>query len=191
MKLFNSIQELWNYNEFCPLCKKNREVIVSVGPDIVNNLLLFEKSGNQLILTCNFKNNGLREGQYKINCDTNRYDITNPILDEYRDFYFYIQSFCYSCHKSCVASIDLELMSEIKMISNIGMERESYYLYEEKNIFHIILNHSDNKLQINKCYLKEDGRFIESLVMRLPLMNLDLNDSEKVINKIKTLILFS
>jgi hypothetical protein len=220
MKLFNSLQELWNYCSFCPLCRENcRSIDVSVGPDKQFKIELFEKSPDSLRIRCGLtikRNVYIIERQF--NCLDNSfttevtnvladswfgaYDVCplkNKLLDEQRlkdeYFYFYIQSSCKKCGQSSTHGADLELDitdPKIGKVFNIGLELESVYLLKNKDKFHITLSYDRNAMLVSRCYEDEDGDFIESdKAIELPLVKLDFSDQNRVIDKIKTLILFS
>jgi hypothetical protein len=142
-----------------------------------------------------------------IDCLTNSFDITvseesivgqfstgkpDPDKAKRAYFYFYIQGICQTCKSSAVYGKDLELDMLSKKVVDIGLESESYFLLKEKDKMHLSLMHDRNVMLASRCYsdetkvVIEDGKSIE-----LPLINLDLTDQAKVVNKIKTLILFS
>ena len=208
MKEFNSIQELWDYCAFCPICmRKCREVFLSVGPDAVFVLVSHQKKDNNLYLQCTYKNKrSVYTVEYNINCADNSFivDVPNvvelPIGETAKPqkikeayFFFFLEGLCKECHCTSSHSKDLELDIVDRKISNIGLERESFYLFEGKDKFHVSPIHDRNVMLVSRCYPEEDGLgFSESdKTIELPLVKLDLSDQEKATNKIKTLILFS
>jgi hypothetical protein len=45
---------------------------------------------------------------------------------------------------------------------------------------------------VSKCFIDHEGQIVDdNKVIECPLVNLDFSDYDKVINRIKTLILFS
>lgn len=209
MKTFNNVQELWDYCETCPICMRRcREVVVSVGPDGAFILVAAQKQNNgSLFLQCTYKNKrNVYSVNYDINCLDNTFkvevpyvrdlapgEVANPEKVKKAYFYFYIEGLCRECHCTSAHGQDLELDIVDKKISNIGLERESFYLLEGKDKFHVSPIHDRNVLLVSRCYPDDEGiGFIESdKTIELPFVKLDLSDQERVVNKLKTLILFS
>lgn len=208
MKTFNSVQELWDYCLFCPICMRNcREVVVSVGPDGVFILISSQKKDNNLYLQCTYKNKrNIYNVDYNINCLDNTFhvevpkvqelapgEVANPIRVKQAYFFFFVEGLCHECHCTSAHGLDLELDIVDKKISNIGLERESFYLLEGKDKFHVTPIHDRNVMLVSRCYVDdEEIGFSESdKTIELPLVKLDLSDQAKATNKIKTLILFS
>lgn len=206
MKIFNSMQELWDYCSFCPICRQEREITVSVGPDEVFELNSFVKQGSTLELHCTFrKKQNDYYIDYKIDCESNSFDVqVTDILEKMPEtkltpdkasrayFFFYIQSNCQQCDCSNVHGKDLELDLLEKKIFNIGLERESYWLLSETDKYHISILHDSNVMKVTRCYGIDELDFREDdKPINLPIVNLDLSNQQKVVSKIKTLILFS
>lgn len=209
MKTFNNVQELWDYCATCPICMRHcREVVVSVGPDGVFILVAAQKRDNgTLFLQCTYKNKrNVYSVNYDINCLDNTFTVDVPYVRELAPgetantekvkkayFYFFIEGLCRECHCTSAHGLDLELDILDKKISNIGLERESFYLLEGKDKFHVSPIHDRNVMLVSRCYPDDEGiSFIESdKTIELPLVKLDLSDQDRVVNKLKTLILFS
>lgn len=209
MKLFNSVQELWDFCSFCPICQRNcREVIVSVGPD--GNFILVsseKKNDNTLFLQCTYKNKrNIYTVEYNINCLDNTFKVEVPKVQELASgeepntkrvskayFFFFLEGLCRECNCTSAHGADLELDIVDQKISNIGLERESFYLLEGKDKFHVSPIHDRNVMLVSRCYVDdEEIGFSESdKTIELPLVKLDVTDQAKATNKIKTLILFS
>jgi len=208
MKLFNSIQELWDYCAHCPICMRNcREVFVSVGPDGAFTLVSSEKKDNNLHLQCTYKNKrSIYTVEYDLNCTDNTFLVEVPNVIELPEgetakpqrikeayFFFFAEGICNECNCATAHSLDLELDIVDRKVSNIGLERESFYLLEGKDKFHVSPIHDRNVMLVSRCYINDaEYGFSESnKTIELPLVKLDLSDQEKATNKIKTLILFS
>lgn len=207
MKTFSNVQELWDYCNFCPICLKNvRPIRLSVGPDTAFELNSFEKSPDFLDISCSFTNKlNVYSMNYRINCLTNNFDvdIVNVLMDNPRIkvdkqkvkeayFYFYIQSHCPECTWAWSYGTDLELDMLERKVSNIALEREFFYIFEEKDKYEISIFYDRNIMLVSRIKENEDGSLGEaSKSIELPLVRLDLSNLPKVINKIKTLILFS
>ncbi len=209
MKQFATIQELWDYCSYCPICLRScREVVVSVGPDGHFILVAAQKQDNDtLFLQCTYKNKrSIYSVNYDINCLDNTFKVTVPYVQEVAPgevantekakkayFFFFIEGLCRECNCTSAHGLDLELDIVDRKISNIGLERESFYLLEGKHKFHVSPIHDRNVMLVSRCYPDDEGiGFIESdKTIELPLVKLDLSDQERVVEKIKTLILFS
>lgn len=208
MKLFNSVQELWDFCAYCPICQRNcREVTVSVGPNAVFILVSSQKKDNALFLQCTYKNNrNIYSVDYNINCLDNTFKVDVPKVQELAPgeivntkrvkeayFFFFLEGLCQECNCTSAHGTDLELDIVDKKISKIGLERESFYLLEGKDKFHISPIHDRNVMLVSRCYVDDEQiGFTESdKTIELPMVKLDLTDQDKVTNKIKTLILFS
>jgi len=178
---------------------------VSVGPDAVFILVSNQKKDNNLYLQCTYKNKrNVYTVEYNINCTENSFLVEVPNVIELAQgetakpqkvkeayFFFFLEGLCKECNCTSAHGLDLELDIVDRKVSNIGLERESFYLYEGKDKFHVSPIHDRNVMLVSRCY--DDGLgFSESdKTIELPMVKLDLSDQEKATNKIKTLILFS
>lgn len=205
-KLFENIQELWDYCSFCPVCQGARRISVSVGPDEVFSLKNLHKQDETLHLVCIYKKKqNLYTVEYHIDCNTNLFDVSvtnvEVIVEENQIpigrvtkayFYLYIHAKCYECECSSLDSIDLEFGIVDKKITNIQLDREVFRLLNEPDKFNITVIHDKNVMLVSRCHEFDEEDYDEdSKAIRLPLVKLDLINQAKVVNKIKTLILFS
>jgi hypothetical protein len=209
MRIFNTVQELWSYCLFCPICKEpSRTITLTVGPDDQFKLsrnIPYEKIDSQLKLFCSFRMDmedpdyvkGKCAATFNIDCDTNQYVVesggTQLLVKKANDayFYFYVHSTCKKCNCSYVNSADLEFDRDSKRVSNIQMEREGYELLTEKDKYRLTQSHDRNVLMVSRLTEEEGLRVNSDNVLELPLFKLDLSDIPRAVNKIKTLILFS
>jgi hypothetical protein len=203
MKALKTVQELWSHCLFCPICQDiTRDVHVEVGPDDAFQLVKFEKNNHILTLHCSFRAFKKKQSvKYHINCLDNSFkvDIGESTPDETPTtaarpyFFFYIQSDCKECNSSHTNGSDLELDMLNSVVSNIGVEREGIYLLNEKNKFHITLCHDDNEMLISKCFEDEQtGEILDdNKPFNFPIIEFDFSNQKKVINKIRTLLVFS
>jgi hypothetical protein len=209
MKAFNNIQELWDYCSYCPICQKDCcRTDVSVGPDACFNLTSFKKDDVFLDMQCVFKNyHNAYSVEYKVNCLDNTFDVSvdnvQPLLEveekPYRKieeayFYFYIQSYCDECDNVFIFSADIELDIVDKKVSDLQLERESLYLLKGEDKFHLTLIHDRNVMLVSRCFDSTDNMLAwgeDEKIMELPLIRFDLSDQKNVVQRLKTLILFS
>lgn len=203
MKILNTVQELWSYCLFCPICQDiTRDLHISVGPDEAFKLIAHKKDNHILHLQCIFQRTSLSyKVNYTINCLDNSFllDISEPETSNSNVdkasapyFYFYIQGDCKSCNSTYASSKDLELSLLNKKIENIGIELEGVYLLGKESHYHITMAYEDKEMLITRCH-EEDGMIMEDSgkPFRLPIMEFDFSQPNKVINKIKTILLFS
>lgn len=207
MKSFNTIQELWDYCKYCPICTRNcRQIEVSVGPDLSFILINHQKEDNNLILQCTYKKSDhIYNIDYNINCVDNTFQVGEPRLVQLGNnstlnpeqvkrayFYFFIEGVCGECDCTTTSGVDLEFDVEDGTISSIELERENFYLFETDEKYHLTVIHDRNSILISRLHLNKDMGYSESSKpIELPMFKLDFSDQAKTIKKIKTLILFS
>jgi hypothetical protein len=198
MRIFNTLQELWDYCLFCPLCQKDiRTIDLGVGPDPTFEHLFFQKENHLLTIQCrNKKKNCLPK--YQINCYDNTYQVevkdrpypdcsATKLEDEDSYFYFWLNSNCQTCRSSWTSSMDVEFEPSTKNIFNIGLESEFVYLGRDPFQYEITYDYCENVTLIYRVYSYTRRK----LVLKLPLTTWDYSDQDSLIDKIKTYILFS
>lgn len=207
MKIFNTVQELWDHCTFCPVCQEHtRTVTMQVGPDDqfkLSSNIPYEKVGSKLKLYAQFEMErgsldyvkGRCAATYIINCDNCTFELqvddANKLADKVKKayFYFYLHSTCTKCDSAYLNSSDVEFDLENKKVFHLQIEREGVYLQDK---YHVSISHDQNILLVSKLEISQDGfRIDHEKVIELPFVNLDFTNIPKVINKIKTLILFS
>jgi hypothetical protein len=198
VKIFSSIEKLWDYCLLCPLCKNpERHLELTVGPDEHFEIKEWKKIAAQLQIDCDFrydredKNSpaGSYTASYLVDCQQNSYKMLaagpdQVIADKATEveFFFYIFAECKACNYSYLNTSDLEFNNVEKIISNIQLDRESLCLSQDENKYRIILAHDANDMLV--VPYKKKG-------LHLPLTDLDLSNPGKVIEKLKLWILFS
>ena len=191
-------KELWDHCLFCPVCQNaERKMFVSVGPDAVFSLNRFQKRDSLLYLQCIYrKESYLYTVEYNIDCNTNLFDVAVPQVQinipgqqiaaqrvSRAYFYFYLQSRCEQCDGSAAYSNDLELDVLDKKVFNIELERERFVITDDTVNYYLTVIHDQDLTLVSND--SDQGS------IKLPLLNIDFSDQPKMINKIKTLILFS
>ena len=195
MKILNTVQELWSYCLYCPICKDTcRDISVSVGPDDDFQVVFHEKEDQFLNIQCIHKHNNKQTNvTYHIDCLKNTFEIVDgdPFLAK-TYCYFYIQSDCRRCDATHTNGTDLELNLEEKRVYNIGVEREGIYLLSTKDKYHITMSYDVNAMLVSKCFEDDEGMIIDdNRVCKLPIVNLDFSKPRKTAHRIKTLLVFS
>lgn len=207
MKIFNNLQELWDYFLLCPVCSASDRVVgISVGPDKYLSDATFTKTDNKLTINAKFKPRPEQlaiDIQYDIDCLEGSFKVTCPLVLVGEDsnlakvsgsnFYFYLNCDCNNCHFSYGNSSDIHLVPSIFFSekTDFSVERESFYLMKTEDKYHITIFHHENKMLVSKCLITND-QFIEtSHVFECSPIKIDFSNYDRIINKIKTLILFS
>jgi len=205
MKSFNSVQELWEYCQFCPLCQDSCRIMrVKVDPDDAYKLISFEKTDDQLKLHCVFSyKRELSKVVFEIDTHTNslKTTVSDPVITiqtggqfRAKKAFVVFQLFgdCDRCACTHATSAEMELGLTNKEVGPPKVDREGVYLLENNDKFHITLIYDRNVMLVSRCFLDEDDIAVDdNKVLELPLVKLDFSNQEKVINKINTLILFS
>jgi len=205
MKVLESLQKLWEYCQFCPICQEScRKIRVDVQPDDTYELVSFEKNDNQLKLNCLFS---FHREQTKVSFEIDAYTnglqtkISEPVVTiqsggvfrSKRTFVvFQIFGDCEKCRCTHATSAEMELSMLDNSIGTTKVDREGIYLLESVDKFHLTLIYDRRVLLVSRCYLDQDNTVIDdNRILELPLVNLDLSNTEKTLAKVKTLILFS
>lgn len=198
MKPFSTLKDLWEYMLYCPICQGScRAITMSVGPDDVfslNNYKINKTDSIKIDGSFNhqtFKTNLI----FHIDCKQNTFTIDIKAVEDFKSekgvyksdkpyFYFYLYSKCHECDSSEANSADLELNFLQKKIIDIGVEHEVLYVLEDNSGFKIEYQYDENVVHI--CEYK-----VLSPTLTLSSLELDFTDKNKLLNKLKTLVLFS
>jgi hypothetical protein len=204
VKIFSSIEKLWDYCLLCPLCKNpERHLELTVGPDEHFEIKEWKKIAAHLQIDCDFRYDredksspaGSYTASYLVDCQQNSYKMLaagpdQVIADKATEveFFFYIFAECKACNYSYLNTSDLEFNNVEKSIDNIQLDRESLYLFQDNNGYRITLDYDENVMVVVPPPLQEES---ETRGITLPLIELDISNPTKTISKIKTWILFS
>lgn len=211
MKIFSKFVELWNYCLFCPICQEpSRTISISIGPDEEWQLTEFQKIGSELKMFCYWildtedKDHSIKTKHsaiFTVDCDKNTYQLSVNSKDTAMaktapksSAYIYLHAQCNGCDNTYLDTMDMDFDPETSAIYNFQIEREGAYILSEKDKFHISLQHDRNVMSVSRMFALSEsigGMKEEDKVIDLPLVNLDFSNAPKIVNKIKTLILFS
>jgi hypothetical protein len=199
----------------------SRTISISIGPDEEWRLTEFQKEGSELKLftTCTifdsdepedpelrrkFRKLNSCSATFIIDCDNNTFVLQgnrfafndeDPKLVELAKknaTYIYLHAKCNRCDNTYLDTMDIGLDPISNTLSNFQIEREGAYLMSEKDKFHISLQHDRGLMSVSRMFESILSNIVEDeKVIDLPLVNLDFSNAPKVVNKIKTLILFS
>ena len=202
VKIFSSIEKLWDYCLLCPLCKNpERHLELTVGPDEHFEIKEWKKVAAHLQIDCDFRYDredksspaGSYTASYLVDCQQNSYKMLaagpdQVIADKATEveFFFYIFAECKACNYSYLNTSDLEFNNG--SVSNIQPVRESLYLFQDNDEYRIILEYDENVMVVVPPPLQAES---ETRGIILPLADLDFSQTNKVIEKLKLWILFS
>lgn len=193
---------------FCPICQDTcREISVTLGPDGVVTPVHLMKLDENLQLVTSVQ---IREDKYSItfniDCIKNTFEfIISDKVSNPKDFvekaarsslFFFVESDCKKCMNSWTNGKDIELNFLTKKIENIGLEREEIWLTKTKDKFLVAYEYIEGYMSIDKLLESFDfdglvGHHPSSSPTKLPITELDFKNYNKIINKIKTVLVFS
>lgn len=202
MKQFKSLQELWAYCMYCPLCKEMcRNVIPSIGPDDNFFLKTYRKTGRVLLLKNKYSfineygNNINNSLNLSIDCEThtvsqNLFDMgSGEIFYKEINGYIYFIASCNMCD-SVIFSKEISFNNHIINVPEIQIESETYLLNNELEEFHISLHHDFNHMDIlRKDIDNHENEYKKPITCEL--FDLDFNNIEKTLKRLKTIVVFS
>jgi len=214
MKILNTLQELWEYCQFCHICQdytKNINATPSSVKLISNSLkqasfsFSFKKGPSELEFVDDFEieENNIYSGNVLIDCHNNTFtsDLSNFIdfiKPNVKRFYsISLYGDCFICNSTHInASITLDFSQYI--VNEMRIYNESIHLLSEPDKFHVTIDSANNKMHISKYMfinnLTSPGRTAivdTSKIIILPLVDLDFTNIPKVVSRIKTMITFS
>lgn len=213
MKLFNNLQELWDYALYCPICRDMcRDISLSLNPDgIFKPDPRFSKNESLIIsfiatLKNTFNSVSLVEGNLKINCLTNQFiiedlsQLPNTFVSillkkmAYAEYVMeiFLESHCMICGNSYIYSNDIELDFSSNSLKEIKLDLEVVEIkVDSSKIYSIEQNYDNNKTSIEEYCALDDGSFKRKAAYHHSLLNIDFSDLKKAFSRIKTILVFS
>lgn len=211
--IFKNVKELIAYCKLCPVCNNERNFIINVGPDDpgqsstdVIKLNEFRLEDEFLILDVDVR---ILSSKYKITFKINTIDNTFLTtipqavpLSSYEEattgakkagMYFAIYSSCESDHASAHSlEMNLDLIKR-RITSDIGMDEEGRALFVgENSMFYLEYFYEKDTITLSKCAVEDQNNPVRwGKEITLPMANFDFSNKEKLIFKLKTLMLFS
>jgi hypothetical protein len=203
MKHLNSVQEVWARCMFCPLCQDVvRDVDVIVGPSEMAELVSFKKNGPILEVKCKIPLGSKKNVHtYYIDCPRNTFTFSvvevgiqeapnNRVAGGY--FFLTFMSSCPQCNCTYTNSLDMELDFLQKKISNLGISLEGIYLLKDKSKFHLTFQHENDTILVSKMTEDTNGELVDdNKTVSFPMTHFDFSKPKKVLNRLKTLLVFS
>ncbi len=203
MKKFNTLQELWSFCLFCPLCQDiTRDIVVLGGPSEVLEIKSQIKE-NEILSVRGLAKVGKQRYKmtYHIDCVRNTFtvEISDPEVQDppvnranASTFYLELITDCHQCGNTSANSTDIEIDLLSKKVTNFGVEMEGIYLLNQKTKYHLTLNHTAQQLTLSKCFEDDEGTIIDdNKTISFPLTHFDFSKPKKVLNRIRTLLVFS
>lgn len=191
--MFDSLQSLWSYSLYCRICKDIcRDIDIVAGPDDLFRVDNYVKNNNILTMHIILRQSYYKHN-YQIDIDTVKGSLnvlkrnSSPDMNE---LYFYTHSFCKNCH-SYTNSADIEIDFKNKKIKEVALEQEAFSLEKYRDKYFVSFHYDSNEMYISRLidndgYLKQDEK-----EFTLPIVSLDFSNERKVVDKIKTLLIFS
>ena len=194
MRNFNNINELWNYCSYCPICKlSGRDLSATIiSPSLKS--LSWTKDNDKLSIVCetlcDIDTDDILKNQInvEIDCANNKILFDKVLFDT--DTFLYLVARC-KCDMSNISSTNMFFeLGEI--VSPIGIEQESVFFMNDKENFHLSVFHTSENILFSKLIKNEffENSFINDTIITAPIFHMDLDDSEKCISKLKTIMVF-
>ena len=202
MAKFNSLQDLWSYCMYCPFCKEmSRTISVSIGPDYSLEFISSRKSGKILHINSyarvsdEYNHSHKYNSKILIDCISNTYVKTlydlhsEKIIHAPVSGYIQIYSHCKQCD-SFVNSYEINFYNSILDLSTLKIENEHYIINSNDEEFSLNLRYDLNKIEIIKRELYENDSKYKKPILS-PIFNLNFNNIDDIIKRIKTILIFS
>lgn len=197
-----SVQKLWSHCIYCPICKdvcRTNEIVPFHGTKITK----WSKEDATIHIKClvekqTYENNKSSKFlRWKLSCDINAID--NTVLSEivaakdekeFPELEFQVIGNCLKCLNTfSTGQFSIDLKSGI--VEKISLDKDSVHLLTEDGNYHVSLLHYSNSMVVSKCSIRDDGSIEDGETTIFPMVEVDFHQPKKVINKIKTLLLFS
>ena len=179
---------------------------MSIGPEDSTKLVQHKKTATNLIIT--FK--ALLIQSYKItiniDCNKNSFSLTiKEIPDKSKNissasniFYIYFNAECKHCLKTYCSSSDIEIDILNSKIGSCELERDAVLVnIDNRNYLIFYRNDTSCDPSVKKMFIY-DCKYEYDLMtpkigteIEIPITKFDYSDLDKVIQKIKTLLIFS
>lgn len=215
MRIFNNIQDFWNYAMYCPICEDFcRTISFNLYPDeIFKHDLSHSEIGNELIINFTFRNkvrdpnilytHPIADGKLIINFITNEFNILPNetlranikkylTLNEYYKMELFIQSVCKKCNSSVISTDDIELNLNSNKIKEIKIYSEEITLkIDSSEIYNIFQNYEEHKTVISILHTLDDDSLKRNSSFIHSLLDIDFSKIDKIYPRIKTILTFS
>ena len=203
------ISNLWNHCVYCPICKKNcrnicikfllssnrltNKISVLNTKDIKN--FIFSEENNILKLKISIKSPHRKyrppdEYLLEINSVNNSIHFENSSTNIQDELLLYIQASCDKCFSYAYSS-NIKLNTITLNAYNIYLKCEDFYLldYEDKYFLHV--DYHSNETYVSRVTLDKNNEFIFSdKKYKFPIFDFKSLDQDKIIKKIKTMLMF-
>lgn len=211
MKSLNSIQDVWDYCLSCPLCYSKRSVSITVNTDYLT-LVKYEKDNNKLTIHKMYGKEE-KESSILIDCTTNSVisqniyhaplskndnidirDSSTKMTEVVHDrLFFSIHGFCQSCHRTQINGNDIIVdLTNNRIIYDNSIQKENFYLSHMEDKFHISLLYYNDSIVVSRYNTDQYGSFITvGSIFYGKMIECDITNQQKLINKLKTLLIFS
>lgn len=185
MKKFNNLNKLLRYK--CPICNSELEnQIYFASPDYEANIpilenhkliMFFYSHDNNFTVEINLKNN-------KLNFGYTNPDFSLPKKFLENQLFLYLNSVCKNCKSYNYSSCDIDVFLNSKEIGPIYIEREYFFIDDYKLEYRY---NSNSTITFSKKIEKSTQY---KTLCKIKMIKLDFSNKEKLINKIKAIIIF-
>jgi hypothetical protein len=206
MKEFKSLQQLLSYCLYCPICKDiSRKVSVSVGPETEIRLVSDRKIDK--ILHLNIEAVGLQgDVTYKILIDcclntvkthktgidisSEKYDPDISYVDNMYMYFFGACPICMSCINT--NEISLNLLDGTVDSKSLGLENEMFHIGDGNEEYTVTNNFYAKHMEIIKVAPETDNEVARNnKAVTCPIFEINFNNLDKTMKRLKTIIVFS
>jgi hypothetical protein len=197
MKSFNSLQELWSYSLYCPVCKNmDRRIDLSIGMDDCFRLIEFRKINQILTIIMERPQEKNIRAKVEIDCVTNAasryvYDtLGNPAKEHVTFMTVSTFSTCDDCGSVTNSEDFIVNFMTYDIHLPIHLENEFIVLNDKKannRLYSVNFLHLEEFVEISVFDKTQESR----RPLSVPMFDLDLSNIDKALKRIKTIVLFS
>lgn len=194
MKHFNSIREALNYQPHCPICHGRMEAdVTNCDFQMDDNTITWKSDGDELIVDLDTN----QIIKYTMTLNNSHYYAVNQASFRFRNPGLMYSGLRMQCTSDKCLRYDYTIQVIIQLpIGNSDVYHmitlnSEYYTFDEKGITHEIRNvHTTENTEYARFGWSPEGPWDEKTIV-LPLIPLDLQNPNKTLERIKTLIPFS
>lgn len=196
MENFSNLQSLWNYCLNCPICNQlSRHIEVIIGPEDTFKLTHHHKHSNVLTITVKSRDHDstVHKYEFTIDCISNSFTVNKKYeySPDINNFYLYLFSNCDNCD-SHVNTSDIDFNFTNKQLEQITLDQEGVNLLNSAEKYYIQFDYTKEVMLVSKLLdCNNNILTVDDKYCSLPVIKFDYSDQDKVVSKIKSLLIFS